>query len=114
MVQVQTSTPPAPTITHETIYIKSEQSQPSISIPSTSTAIVLDASAVLDENQIIVGDIKHEQELQISNQADLTVLTNSDEMTLNRLNTSETSEVEMATTDSNDLKMEFDTNVATG
>lgn len=105
LVQVQPTFPPVETVaSHETIYIKSETRG---SMPSTSTAIIVAASP-LNENEIIVDNIKTETELQIENQSNLNLMTCSDEMTLNRLNTT-AAELEIASTDSNDLKMEFGT-----
>lgn len=111
LVQVQPSPQPSATITsHEMIYIKSEP-QPILTLPSTSTAIVVEAGQ-LNENEIIVDHLRDEQQLQL-NENDFNLLTNADEMTLNRLNTS-VSGTEISTIDSNDLKLEFDSDVVTG
>lgn len=95
---------------HEMIYIKSEP-QPIITLPSTSTTIVVEAGQ-LNENEIIVDHLKDEQQLQL-NENDFNLLTNADEMTLNRLNTS-VSGTEISTIDSNDLKLEFDSDALNG
>lgn len=116
MVQVQ-STPSlpvtVPTAEHETIYVKSEV-QPSLAIPSTSTAILVEAP-ILDQGEIIVDTIKNETGLTLSSHADLNLLTNTDELLLSNLTETPnaiTGEI-TTSTDSNDLKMEFDTEVAT-
>lgn len=109
LVQVQPSPYPTATITsHEMIYIKSEPQSNILTLPSTSTAIVVP----LDEDEIIVDSLKDEQQLQI-NENDFNLLTNTNEVTLNRLNTS-VSGTEISTIDSNDLKLEFDSEVVTG
>lgn len=92
------------------IYMKSE-CQPILTLPSTSTAIVVEAGQ-LNENEIIVDHLKDEQQLQL-NENDFNLLTNADEMTLNRLNTS-ISGTDISAIDSNDLKLEFDSDVVTG
>lgn len=111
LVQVQPSPQSTATITsHEMIYINAEP-QSILTLPSTSTAIVVGAGQ-FNENEIIMDHLKDEQQLQL-NENDFNLLTNADEMTLNRLNTAAAG-TEISTIDSNDLKLEFDSDVVTG
>lgn len=91
LIQVQSPTVPPTLITQtvispeaqitqideETVYIKNEPSTTFTSLPSTSTAALIIPTSTEPPHELIVSDIKEEEELQISD--DLNLLANTDD-----------------------------------
>lgn len=84
--------------------------EPSPSTSSTTPSIVLSTQVIEPANDVIVDNMK--DEIQMDNENSLDILTNPDELTLNRLNTTAT-EVEVSTIDTSEVKMDFDTEIMT-
>lgn len=101
LVQVQPQTITPAHIAQETVYIKNEP-QILSSIPSTSTAIIVQASPQ-PPNELIVSEIKDEDDIQIETHDTINLLTHTDEALLNALNAPATEEDSI---DSNEIKME--------
>lgn len=102
LVQVQPQTMTPVHITQETVYIKNEP-QILSSIPSTSTAIIVQASPE-PPNELIVSEMKDEDDdIRIGVHDTINLLTNPDEELLDSLHAPAT---EDDSVDSNEIKME--------
>lgn len=67
-------------IDEETVYIKNEPPLPTFtSMPSTSTAALFIPTSTEPPNELIVSDIKEEEELQIEANDELNLLANTDD-----------------------------------